>query len=53
MATNDAFTVSSTTEQKNSRVRGRSFGIKVQSSGSGVAWRLGSNRVDVKTDGRR
>jgi len=51
--TNDAFTVSSTTEQKNSRVRGRSFGIKVQSSGSGVAWRLGSNRVDVKTDGRR
>ena len=51
--TNDTFTVSSTTSQKNSRVRGRSFGIKVESNGLGVAWRLGSNRVDVKTDGRR
>ena len=50
---NDTFTVTSTTDQKHSRVRARSFGIKVQSTESGVSWRLGSNRVDIKPDGRR
>ena len=50
---NDEFTVSDSTEQKDSRLRARSFGLKVETTGSGVSWRLGSNRVDVKPDGRR
>jgi hypothetical protein len=41
------------TEQAHVRLRGRSFAVKVQSSETGVAWRLGSPRVDVRPDGRR
>ena len=41
------------TDQVNLRLRGRSFALRVASSDSGVAWRLGSPRVDVKPDGRR
>jgi len=35
------------------RVRGRQMSIKIESTGLGVAWQLGSPRVDVKLDGRR
>jgi hypothetical protein len=41
------------TDQVNLRVRGRAFALKVASSDTGVAWRLGSPRLDVKPDGRR
>ncbi len=41
------------TEQAHVRLRGRSFAVKIQSSETGVAWRLGSPRVDVRPDGRR
>jgi hypothetical protein len=41
------------TEQVHVRLRGRSFALRVQSSETGVAWRLGSPRVDVRPDGRR
>jgi len=41
------------TDQVNLRIRGRSFAVKVASSDTGVTWRLGSPRVDVKPDGRR
>ena len=35
------------------RIRGRSFAIRVESSNAGTAWRLGTPRVDLRTDGRR
>jgi len=35
------------------RIRGRSFAIRVESSNEGTAWRLGTPRVDLRTDGRR
>ena len=48
-----ASTVSSTTEQSFIRARGRSLGLRVESTGAGVGWRLGSSRVDVRADGQR
>jgi hypothetical protein len=35
------------------RVRGRQAGFRVDSSDLGVAWQLGSVRIDVRQDGRR
>jgi len=35
------------------RLRGRSMAFKIESSDTGVAWRLGSPRVDIRPDGRR
>jgi len=37
----------------NLRLRGRSFALKVASDNTGVGWRLGSPRVDMRQDGRR
>ena len=41
------------TDQAFVRLRGRSFALKVASSATGVQWRLGSPRVQVRPDGRR
>jgi len=41
------------TDQINVRVRGRQMAIKVQSTDTGVAWQLGSPRIDMRPDGRR
>ncbi len=41
------------TEEKNIRLRGRSFALKIASSVVDTTWRLGSPRVDIKPDGRR
>ena len=41
------------TEQAFVRLRGRSFAFKVSSSDTGVEWRLGTPRVDIRSDGRR
>ena len=35
------------------RLRGRSFSLKLESTDQGVAWKLGTPRVDMKPDGRR
>lgn len=35
------------------RLRGRAFSLRVESSDTGVAWRLGAPRVDIKPDGKR
>lgn len=35
------------------RVRGRQLAMKVSSDAMGVAWQLGSPRIDIKPDGRR
>jgi hypothetical protein len=41
------------TDQVNVRLRGRSFAIKVASTDTEVEWRLGSPRIEVRTDGAR
>ena len=41
------------TNKADIRLRGRSFSIKVDCDTEGVRWRLGTPRVNVRTDGRR
>jgi len=41
------------TNQVNVRLRGRSFAFKIETTETGVGWRLGSPRVDVQPDGMR
>jgi hypothetical protein len=41
------------TNQVYVRLRGRSMALRVESSETGVGWRLGSPRVDIRQDGRR
>tara|TARA_R110000782_G_scaffold107525_1_gene195975 strand:- start:9637 stop:11520 length:1884 start_codon:yes stop_codon:yes gene_type:complete len=41
------------TNQLNVRLRGRSFAMTLSSNNTGVRWRLGSPRVDVRLDGKR
>jgi hypothetical protein len=41
------------TNQVNVRLRGRSTAIRVESDETGVAWRLGSPRIDIRPDGGR
>jgi hypothetical protein len=35
------------------RMRGRSMSLRVESSQTGTAWRLGDPRIDMRTDGRK
>jgi hypothetical protein len=41
------------TEKADIRLRGRSWAVKVSSTGQGVQWRLGSPRINLRPDGRR
>jgi hypothetical protein len=41
------------TDKINYRVRGRSFAIRIDATGSGVKYRLGTPRVDMRPDGKR
>ena len=46
-------TVTPTTELNHIRLRGRSFGLRVESTTQKVNWRLGTPRVDIRADGDR
>ena len=46
-------TVTPTTELNHLRLRGRSFGLRVESTTEKVNWRLGTVRVDLRADGDR
>jgi|TARA_Y100000114_G_scaffold110373_1_gene103983 hypothetical protein len=46
-------TVTPTTELNHLRLRGRSFGLRVESTTPKVNWRLGTPRVDLRADGDR
>ena len=46
-------TVTATTELNHLRLRGRSFGLRVESTTQKVNWRLGTPRVDLRADGDR
>lgn len=41
------------TQQSYVRLRGRSIALRVESDITGVGWRLGAPRIDVRQDGRR
>jgi hypothetical protein len=41
------------TDKLNVRLRGRSFNMKLESTAQGVAWKLGTPRVDIRPDGRK
>ena len=41
------------TDQLHVRLRGRAFAFKIESSATGVMWRLGVPRLEVRPDGRR
>jgi len=41
------------TNEVNVRLRGRSFAFKIETTDTGVGWRLGSPRVEVQPDGMR
>ena len=41
------------TEQVHLRLRGRSFTFRLESDVTGVMWRLGTPRIDLRQDGRR
>ena len=41
------------TEQVNVRLRGRSFAFRIETTDTGIGWRLGSPRVEVQPDGMR
>jgi hypothetical protein len=41
------------TGQVYTRIRGRMMAFKIESTDIGVAWQLGSTRIDVRPDGRR
>jgi hypothetical protein len=48
-----ATTVNNEATQNHIRLRGRSVGVRVETSNQGVTWRLGTSRVDIQPDGRR
>ena len=41
------------TNQIDLRARGRSFALRVDSSATGMKWKLGTPRVNIRPDGRR
>ena len=45
--------VDTITDKIDYRVRGRSFAIRLDATGSGVKYKLGTPRVDMRADGRR
>jgi hypothetical protein len=47
------YNVQQFTEYAYVRIRGRQMAFKVSSNDLGVAWQLGTPRIDVRPDGRR
>jgi len=47
------FTIQEFTGQVYTRLRGRQMAFRIESTELGVAWQLGSPRIDIRPDGRR
>jgi hypothetical protein len=47
------YTVQQFTGQVYTRLRGRQMAFRIESNTIGVAWQLGSPRIDIRPDGRR
>ena len=48
-----AYTIQQFDGQVYTRLRGRQMAFRIESTGLGVAWQLGSPRIDIRPDGRR
>jgi len=48
-----AYNIQLFTGQVYTRIRGRQMAFRIESTGIGVAWQLGSPRIDIRPDGRR
>ena len=47
------FTITSSTDKKDTRARGRFVNIKIENTDVSESWRFGTLRIDVQPDGRR
>jgi hypothetical protein len=47
------FTITTSTEKKDTRARGRFVNIKIENDATSESWRFGTMRLDVQPDGRR
>ena len=47
------FTITSSTDKKDTRARGRFVSVKIENDASSESWRFGTLRLDVQPDGRR
>jgi len=47
------YTIQQFDGQVYTRLRGRQMAFRIESTGVGVAWQLGSPRIDIRPDGRR
>ena len=47
------FTITSTTDKKDTRARGRYLNVKIENKSSGEEWRFGTFKIDIQPDGRR
>ena len=47
------FTITSSTDKKDTRARGRYLNVKIENTSSGEEWRFGTFKIDVQPDGRR
>jgi hypothetical protein len=51
--TSTAYNIQEFTGQVYTRLRGRQLAFRIESTGVGVNWQLGSPRIDIRPDGRR
>ena len=47
------FTITASTDKKDTRARGRFVNIKIENDAVSESWRFGTFRLDVQPDGRR
>jgi hypothetical protein len=47
------FTVSASTDKKDTRARGRFVSVKIENDAASESWRFGTLRLDIQPDGRR
>jgi hypothetical protein len=52
-ALRNTYNIQEFTGQVYTRIRGRQISFRIESDGIGVAWQLGSPRIDIRPDGRR
>jgi hypothetical protein len=52
-ATASVYNIQEFTGQVYTRLRGRQLAFRIESDSLGVAWQLGSPRIDIRNDGRR
>ena len=47
------FTITSSTDKKDTRARGRYVNVKIENDSTSESWRFGTFKIDVQPDGRR